>query len=125
MAEQTMRGTRLGWISYERDDHVDTAERWYMSYTCANGHRFPIPFSTDAEEIPREWVCRCGSVGEADLPADASVGRLAPVDERPARHVRTHWDMLLERRTIAELEDLLAERLELLHSGAFAGRESA
>jgi hypothetical protein len=33
--------------------------------------------------------------------------------------------MLLERRSIAELEDLLAERLELLRSGAPAKRKSA
>jgi len=31
--------------------------------------------------------------------------------------VRTHWDMLRERRSIAELEELLAERLSLLRSG--------
>jgi hypothetical protein len=38
--------------------------------------------------------------------------------EAPAarKHVRTHWDMLLERRTIADLKELLEERLELLHS---------
>ena len=36
-------------------------------------------------------------------------------EEKPARHVRSHWDMLLERRTIADLELLLQERLELLH----------
>jgi len=29
--------------------------------------------------------------------------------------VRTHWDMLLERRSIADLEELLRERLDLLH----------
>ena len=29
--------------------------------------------------------------------------------------MRTHWDMLLERRTIADLEALLEERLALLH----------
>ena len=27
---------------------------------------------------------------------------------------RSHWDMLLERRSVAELEELLNERLELL-----------
>jgi hypothetical protein len=35
-------------------------------------------------------------------------------EEKPAR---THWDMLRERRSIAELEDLLAERLNLLRAG--------
>jgi hypothetical protein len=39
-------------------------------------------------------------------------------EEKPAR---THWDMLRERRSIAELEDLLAERLNLLRSGGLAG----
>jgi len=30
---------------------------------------------------------------------------------------RTHWDMLLERRTVKELEELLDERLDLLRAG--------
>ena len=30
--------------------------------------------------------------------------------------MRTHWDMLLERRTIADLEELMSERLALLHA---------
>ena len=29
---------------------------------------------------------------------------------------RTHWDMLRERRSIEELEDLLAERLDELRN---------
>ena len=36
---------------------------------------------------------------------------------RDVKPVRPHWDMLRERRSIAELEDLLAERLDLLRSG--------
>ncbi len=34
--------------------------------------------------------------------------------EKPAR---THWDMLLERRSEKELEEILKERLELLRGG--------
>ena len=30
---------------------------------------------------------------------------------------RTHWDMLTERRSIPELEELLAERLEEIRKG--------
>ena len=37
--------------------------------------------------------------------------RPEPKNGKPAR---THWDMLLERRSVKELEVLLAERLELL-----------
>jgi RNA polymerase-binding protein len=38
--------------------------------------------------------------------------------QKPVKPARTHWDMLLERRTTAELEELLQERLGLLRSGA-------
>ena len=37
-----------------------------------------------------------------------------PKAEKPAR---THWDMLLERRSVKELEEILEERLELLRGG--------
>ncbi len=33
-------------------------------------------------------------------------------EAKPVKHVRTHWDMLLERRSIPELEELLEERLD-------------
>ena len=33
------------------------------------------------------------------------------------RHQRTHWDMLLERRSREDLEALLEERLTLLRQG--------
>ena len=40
--------------------------------------------------------------------------------EAPAerKHVRTHWDMLLERRTIKDLEGILKERLEVIRAKA-------
>ena len=37
-------------------------------------------------------------------------------EEAPGRPARTHWDMLMERRTIRDLEELLDERLALLHA---------
>jgi hypothetical protein len=46
-------------------------------------------------------------------------------EEKHGKPVRTHWDMLMERRTTAELEELLAERLELLRSGRLTQRRSA
>jgi hypothetical protein len=35
----------------------------------------------------------------------------APKKVKPPR---THWDMLLERRSVEDLEEVLAERLEVL-----------
>ncbi len=36
--------------------------------------------------------------------------------EKKAKPARTHWDMLLERRSMEDLEEVLAERLELLRA---------
>ena len=38
------------------------------------------------------------------------------LEPKAAKHVRTHWDMLLERRSLDDLEEVLAERLAELHS---------
>ena len=56
------------------------------------------------------WECRCGE--EAKLQGGGPEHEAKPV--KPAR---THWDMLLERRSEKELEDILKERLELLRGG--------
>jgi hypothetical protein len=106
---ESLRGSRLGYLSYETDVHVMPAERRTVSYVCPEGHATVVPFSVEAEEIPYDWTCRCGRLAtrpDVDAP-----------EAKPERHQRTHWDMLLERRTIADLESLLAERLELLHAG--------
>ena len=51
------------------------------------------------------WECpRCGA---ESLRSDGERPELK--EEKPAR---THWDMLRERRSIAELEELLAETVE-------------
>jgi len=105
---ESMRGTRLGALSYETDAHVAPAERMVVSYLCSEGHQTLVPFSVEAEEIPFEWTCRCGRT--------ATRPDVASPEEKPVKHTRTHWDMLLERRTIADLEALLRERLDLLHA---------
>jgi len=111
MKELAMRGTRIGALSFEDDRHIEPAERLIARYRCADGHELVVPFSVEAEDIPVSWTCRCGLEAQA-------VDRLAAMvdpEEKVERPVRTHWDMLMERRTIADLEVLLAERLALLH----------
>ena len=109
MSERALRGTRLGATSYETDRGIDLAPRQTVEYACQNGHRFEVPFSVEAE-IPHIWECRfCGSEAlliDGDEP-----------EEKKTKPVRTHWDMLMERRTREELEEVLAERLEVLRSG--------
>lgn len=108
MSDGALRGSRLGATSYESDYQVEFAPRQPVSYDCPDEHVSTMPFSIEAE-IPLVWECRCGK--EALL-RDGE--RPEPKNVRP---VRTHWDMLVERRTIAELEVVLDERLALLRSG--------
>lgn len=118
---ESMRGTRLGAVSYESDAHIEPADRQMVRYDCPQGHQTIIPFSVEAEDIPLTWDCRCGQ--EASVITKAK--NLAAPDEREQRHVRSHWDMLLERRTIADLEELLQERIALLHATEPMVRKSA
>jgi len=46
------------------------------------------------------------------------------VDHSGDKAPRTHWDMLLERRTVPELEELLEERLSLLRARRGAADDS-
>lgn len=108
MADRSLRGMRIGANSLESDEGVEFAPRFQAHYDCPDGHTIILPFSAEAD-VPPVWECRCGK--EALL-RDAT--RPEPKATKPPR---THWDMLLERRTVSELEDLLAERLELLRSG--------
>jgi len=105
MSDGALRGTRLGTLSYETDENVALAERQQIFYDCVCGKEIALTFSVEAE-IPPLWECRCGA--EALLRGGV---RPEPKAERP---VRTHWDMLLERRSISDLEELLEERLTLL-----------
>ena len=106
MAERALRGTRLGATSYENDRNTDLAPRQEIAFDCPKGHHFSVPFAAEAE-VPATWECRvCGAVSftsAGDLPTPKKV-----------KPPRSHWDMLRERRSIADLEQVLAERLALI-----------
>jgi hypothetical protein len=109
MGDRTLRGARLGGQSFEDERGIEFAARQQVGYQCPRGHAFEITMSVEAE-VPATWECpRCGA--EA-----LSVSGIQP-EEKTEKPVRTHWDMLLERRSISELEDILTERLELLRGG--------
>jgi RNA polymerase-binding protein len=110
MSDRVLRGARLGGQSFEDERGIEFAPRQQVPYSCVNGHDFEIPMSQEAE-IPLTWECpRCS--------AEAHLVDGAEPETKKEKPVRTHWDMLCERRTEAELEELLSERLELLRSGA-------
>ncbi len=109
MAERTLRGARLGGQSFEDERGIEFAARQQVGYRCPQGHEFEITMSVEAD-VPAVWECpRCGAEGMSTSGIEPEVKAEKPV--------RTHWDMLLERRSEKELEDILKERLELLRGG--------
>ena len=115
MSDRVLRGTRLGSVSYESDRHTEFAPRLLVTYDCPSGHQTDMPFAAEAE-VPARWECRvCGA------PALQRDGEQP--EAKATKPARTHWDMLLERRSVAELEEVLAERLAVLHE--YQGRVKA
>ena len=108
MNSRSLRGTRLGSLSMETDDGVLAAPRQEAKYDCPNKHIIILPFSVEAD-VPLVWECRCGET--------AVLRDHAKPEGKPGKPQRTHWDMLLERRSEEELQELLDKRLELLRAG--------
>ncbi|WP_431804972.1 RNA polymerase-binding protein RbpA [Microbacterium sp. bgisy203] len=123
MADRSLRGIRLGASSLQSEEGVVFHERANHTYVCTQcGRETTMTFASDAE-VPEAWECRtCGA--EAVLRVGDGV---AEIDHSGDKVARTHWDMLMERRTIPELEELLEERLALLRArrGAGAGDDAA
>lgn len=117
MADRSLRGIRLGAQSLQSEEGVVFMERRATTYACrACRHETTLMFAADAEP-PQTWECRtCGA--EALLQVD---GKSVTVENSDEKAARTHWDMLLERRTRAELEELLEERLAYIRARRGAG----
>ena len=109
MAERSLRGMSIGAKSLESDDNVDFAARMEVAYVCPRGHRTILPFAEGAD-IPSDWECRCGATAHREDDKDT------PGDD-VAKPTRTHWDMLLERRSEDELKTLLDKRLQMHRDG--------
>jgi hypothetical protein len=113
MADRVLRGSRLGSVSYENERSQEPAARRRITFTCPQGHRFSRIFAEEADAVPT-WDCpQCG---QAALAQDAQLP-----EPKKIKPVRTHWDMLMERRTTGELQALLDERLS--EARASAGTE--
>jgi len=96
----------------ERTVHIvppptQMADRMEVTYTCVSGHEFTRVFAADIT-VPGTWDCpRCGKTGTSES---------EPMANDTSAPTRSHWDMLLERRTIGELTDMLAIRAEELRA---------
>lgn len=113
MAERTLRGTRIGATSLQGEAGVELSPRRTVEYLTDRGNRFSVMFDADAEPPP-EWADqKSGEIGYLD--DEAGRAARAEFEEKEASQ-RTPWDMLIERRSREELEELLEERLQLLRA---------
>jgi thioesterase domain-containing protein len=103
---------RLGTQSLQSEEGVEFSPRKKSVYRSADGSTFDVVFAADAE-IPQHWESpKTGQEGVL-LTGD---GEPVEIDQADVKVPRSHWDMLLERRTRAELEELLEERLGYLRA---------
>ncbi|TDD40276.1 RNA polymerase-binding protein RbpA [Saccharopolyspora elongata] len=103
----TLRGSRGFTPSFSKL-REKPASRRMVRYACPKGHEFEMPFAAHAEASPR-WACRQHGVESTCIDG-------GELEQTKAKPPRTHWDMLWERRTLPQLQQLLDERLALLHS---------
>ena len=112
MADRSLRGMRLGSQSLQSEEGVEFASRRKSVYRTEDGTTFEVVFASDAE-IPEVWSSpRTGQEGRLI----AEDGTLVQSEEVETKAPRTHWDMLMERRSIADLEEVLEERLDVLRA---------
>jgi hypothetical protein len=117
LAQQTMRGIRLGNQSLESEVGVSYSPRTKYEFLCPNGHSSEIVFALDAE-LPETWQCKsCSEFGT--LLKD---GKPKTLSLQEIKTPKSHWDMLLERRSKVELELILKERLAYIKARRKAGK---
>ena len=117
----SLRGFTLNSHSYESDVNVVPHETVTHRYHCPAGHETVLRFAVEADEVPADWDCpKCGRTAHADVDTARAIAGgargLALNSPRTTVGAKTHWDMLLQRRTTEELEALLQERLTLLRA---------
>lgn len=109
MRSRSLRATGLGSTSFEDDKAVTLSPRQQLDFDCPAHHHFSIVFSVEAQ-LPTSWACpTCWASAVRSDGVQAEAEELKPT--------RSHWTMLRERRSLAQLEEILAERLALLKTG--------
>ena len=116
MAERSLRGMRLGAQSLQTEEGVEYSPRVRYQYQLANGEVEDVVFAREVQP-PLHWPC---AGGEGTLVNSEQLG--VSEDQHDEKPARTHWDMLLERRSPEELEETLQERLTYLRERRAAAR---
>ena len=118
MNEKRLRGSRLGSISLESEEGVQFAPTQLVTFRTADGEEFTVRFAADAE-LPYDWTSpKTGTTGRRLDAKGKPIDGVDPNAPTPPPAPVTHWEQLLKRRTIPELEIILADRIaEMRASG--------
>lgn len=119
MASRSIRGSGLQVQSFQSEEGVEHAHRVVAHYKTSSDATFRVTFAAEAE-LPLTWLSPVS--GEEGVLLTKS-GRRVARPHSVAPTTRTHMDMVRERRTEAELEEILAWRLGLLRQARGAGSE--
>ena len=111
MNDKRLRGSRLGSISMETEEGVDFVETQLVTFRTEDGEEFTVTFMKDVE-LPYDWTSpHTSKVGRRLDSAGKPIVGDDPNAPAPAAPTVTHWEQLMKRRTIPELEAILADRI--------------
>ncbi len=121
MTNKQLRGTRLGSISHESEEGVDFVETQTVTFRTEDGEEFTVNFMIGVD-LPYDWKSpRTSKIGRRVDAKGKPITGVDPNAPLPLPPTVTHWEQLMKRRTIEELEVILAERLaEGRANGEFA-----
>ena len=106
-----LRGYGMNSHSYESDENVVGVPSRYPELPLPRRTHHPLNFAQEADEIPNLWDCpKCGRVAHRDETAARRASQTedlnAPTPSpRTLAAGKTHWEMLLERRTVCRARD--------------------
>lgn len=125
MSDKRLRGTRLGSTSFESEEGVEFVSTQNITFRTDSGEEFTVTFM-EGIDLPFEWTSPHSSEkGRRVLPNGKTVDGVDPNAPTPPAPSVTHWEQLLKRRTIEELEVILAERREEMRAAGHFNSKAA
>lgn len=111
MNDKRLRGTRLGSISSETEEGVEFVDRQTVTFRTEDGEEFTVTFMAGVE-LPYDWRSpRTSNIGRRLDSKGKPIQGVDPNAPTPTPPTVTHWEQLMKRRTIEELEVILEERI--------------
>lgn len=111
MSNKQLRGSRLGSISTETEEGVEFVDRQNVTFRTADGEEFVVTFMAGVE-LPYDWRSpRSSNIGRRLDAKGKPIQGDDPNAPAPIAPTVTHWEQLMKRRTIEELEVILQERI--------------